>query len=537
MTTARNSTVDAEVLVVGAGFSGLAALYHFRNAGHHVMGVETNGDVGGAWYNNRYPGARCDVESHDYSLSMSPEVEQEWTWSERFSDADEIRRYLGFVANRLDLRRLISFSTTVTGMDWDETSRSWRVTFSERDPIRVRYVVMATGPLTSPIKPQFPGMDAFAGRILHTAEWPREEVDLHGHRVAVIGTGSSGVQAIPIIAEQAERLYVLQRTPNFVVPARNRPITEAEDRAVKATYRERRATVRTMSSAYLKELPTQSAFDVSEEERNARYQRFWDLGGTNITSAFTDLKTSEEANATLAAFIHGKIREIVRDPEVARKLMPTGYPVGARRICVGTNYYETFNRDNVELVDLLGTESITGFEARGIRTDRRLLEVDDIVLATGFDAMTGVLTRLDIKGANGELLRDAWRGGPVNHLGIAVHGFPNFFYLAGPGSPSVLANVVTTGEQQVEWLTELLNDQRDRGFTRIEAEAAAADAWVKHANELAEGTMFFKAKSWYIGANVPGKPRVFMPYAGGFPAYARRTEEVAAAGYSGFVRS
>lgn len=524
---------EIDIVIVGAGFSGLYALYRMRESGFRVALLEKADEVGGTWYWNRYPGARCDVESFDYSFSFSPELDQEWDWSERFATQPEILRYLVYVADRFDLRRDIRFGTTVTGAVYDESAARWQVRHTAGPEIAAQFLIMATGPLSVPIVPELPGLSEFRGRVLHTSDWPDEPVSFEGRAVAVIGTGSSGVQAIPLIAQQAGSLHVLQRTANYVVPAHNRVIDTQRLAEVKASYPQRRAQARSMSSAYIKEVATRSALEVDLEEREREYERHWRNGGPTINSAFTDIKTDERANRTLADFLHAKIRAIVADPQVAEALIPPGYPVGAKRICVGTDYYETFNRDTVTLVDLR-EEPLIAAGPTGLETSRRLIEVDDIVLATGFDAMTGALTRMDIRGTGGRALSGAWAQGPVNYLGMAVQGFPNMFFLGGPGSPSVLANVPPGSEAQINWIERCLTWMRAEGKAGIEATAEAQQQWIDHVNDLADRTLFRKAKSWYLGANVPGKANVFMPYAGGFPRYVNLCEEVAEDGYRGF---
>ncbi|SEO49583.1 flavin-containing monooxygenase [Trujillonella endophytica] len=528
--------VDVDAVVVGAGFAGLYAIHRLRGDGLSVRGFDGATDVGGTWYWNRYPGARCDVESLDYSFSFSPELEQEWNWTERYASQPEILRYLQFVADRLDLRRDITFGTRVDAAAFDEDSVTWTVRTSSGEEVRARFLLLATGPLSVANVPSLPGQETFAGRTFHTGGWPHEPVDFTGRRVAVIGTGSSGIQVAPRIAEQADHLYVLQRTPNYTIPAHNftwEPDALAE---AKAGYRERRARAWQNAGGSPNPAPTQGTFDVDEAERRRIFEERWAVGGARWLRTFTDTTSDHAANAEAVAFVHEKIRERVRDPEVAAKLSPTTYPIGARRVCVDTGYWDTFNRGDVTLVDVR-EDPIEGLEPAGLRLrSGRVVEIDDLVFATGFDAMTGAVTRLDIRGRDGRQLRDEWAEGPRTALGIAVAGFPNLFLLNGPGSPSVLANMVLTSEQQVNWVADALGYVRSHGLAALEAEPAAQDAWTEHCNSLAEHSMMFEADSWYIGANIPGKPRVLMFYLGGLPAYMRACDEVAADDYRGFVK-
>lgn len=525
--------MTADVLVVGAGFGGLYALHALERAGFDAIGVEAGEDVGGTWYWNRYPGARCDVASFDYSYSFSEELQQEWSWTEKYATQPEILAYLRHMADRFDLRRRIRFGTVVTSAHWEEESDTWEVTSGSGETWTVRHVVFATGVLSVPLRPDIPGLADFGGRVIHTSDWPAQGVDISGRDLLMIGTGSSGVQALPVLARDARSVTVLQRTANYVLPARNTAVTEAEQEAVKATYPQRRRTARALSSAYIKDLPTEAALAVNDETREQVFDRCYAAGGTGILSSFTDLKSDMRANDLLADHLGRRIADIVDDPETARILTPHGYPVGAKRLCVGTDYYETYNLDHVSIHDVAADPIIT-VEADGVRTKSRFFPADDIVLATGFDAMTGALSRIDIKGRDGVTLRDHWSAGPRNYLGLAMHGFPNVFMIGGPGSPSVLANVVTGDEQHVDWVVRCLEHLREAGATRIEPQETAEKEWVEHVDEIARGTLFYQANSWYLGANVPGKPRIFMPYAGGFPVYEARCDAVAAQGYRGF---
>ena len=495
---------------------------------------EAGSGVGGTWFWNRYPGARCDVESLEYSYSFSPELEQEWDWSERYAPQPEILRYINHVADRFDLRRDIQFDTRVTAAAFDETSGRWRVTTDRGDDVSARFCVMATGCLSAVTTPDIEGLRNFRGNWYHTGQWPHEGVDFSGQRVGVVGTGSSGIQSIPVIARQASHLVVFQRTPNFSLPARNEPLAPDTQAEVKAGYGILRDAARSSFSAIAVSAPTELALEVEPAERRRRYEAAWARGGLmSMTTTFRDLILDKAANDTAAEFIRSKIREIVVDPDVARVLTPTDHPFATKRPCLDTGYFETFNRDNVTLVDLRQTP-ITEIVPAGIRTTEGVHELDTIVFATGFDAMTGPLLRVDIRGRGDRPLGDKWSAGPRTYLGIATAGFPNLFILTGPGSPSVLSNMVMAIEQHVDWIADCLKFLGANGLGTIEATVEAEDAWVDHVNQLASATLIPRATSWYMGANVRGKPRVFLPYVGGFPQYRSTCDDVAADGYRGF---
>ncbi|MNO45134.1 Phenylacetone monooxygenase [compost metagenome] len=524
------------MVVVGAGFAGLYLIHRLRNLGFSVRAYEKGGDVGGTWYWNRYPGARCDVESMDYSYSFSEELQQEWEWSERYATQPEILRYIRHVAERFDLRRDIRFDTCVEAAEYDQTSATWRVRTSTGEQVRSRFFVMASGCLSSTKKPEIPGLESFAGPSYHTGLWPHEGVDFSGKRVAVIGTGSSAIQAIPEIAPQAAHLHVFQRTPNFSVPAHNRPLAAEEVRERKRSYPQYREQARHSYGGVPFAYNQQSALAVSAEERERRYRELWQCGGVFLTRAFGDLLIDKAANDTAVAFVHARIGEIVHDPHVAASLMPKSHPLGTKRICVDTDYYATYNRPNVTLVDL-SDDPIVAVTERGVRTLDHDFEFDALIFATGYDAMTGPLLAVDIRGVDGLSLRDKWSAGPRTYLGLATAGFPNLFMITAPGSPSVLSNMVVSIEQHVEWISELIATARAQGVRQVEAQVEAEDAWVAMVNQIAAGTLMMESNSWYLGANVPGKPRVFMPFAGGVDAYRGICDEVAAQGYRGFVLS
>lgn len=524
---------ELDAVIVGAGFAGLYMLHKLRGMGLRVRVYEAGQGVGGTWYWNRYPGARCDVQSMEYSYSFSRELQQDWKWSERYSGQPEILRYINHVADRFDLRRDVQLETRIEAAVYDEDDASWTLSSEQGELIRARYCIMATGCLSVPRAPEVTGLETFQGSVYHTGEWPHEGVDFRGQRVAVLGTGSSGIQSIPQIAEQAARLYVLQRTPNFSVPAMNGPLDPAHERYVKEHYDEIRSRARKSFGGTTVEVGPASALAVSDAEREKHYDERWGGGGFGLMFAYADLMVDASANQTAAAYVRQKIRGIVADPEVATLLSPTDHPIGTKRICVDTNYYETFNRKNVELVDLRKNplERIT---EKGVRIAGRELLVDSVVLATGFDAMTGALLKIDIRGRDDQSLRDKWEDGPRSYLGLQVAGFPNLFTITGPGSPSVLTNMLTSIEHHVDWIAEAIVYGREYGLVSMEAELDAEDAWVEHVLEIADKTLYPSANSWYLGANVPGKPRVFMPYVGGLHAYIEKCEQVVQNDYQGF---
>jgi len=522
-----------DALVVGAGFAGMYMLHRLRGLGLRVRVLEAGDGVGGTWYWNRYPGARCDVESVQYSYQFSPELEQDWTWSERYATQPEILRYANHVADRFNLRRDIQFDTRVRSAVFDEASALWTLTTSTDEVFVAPFCVMATGCLSATNRPRIAGLDTFAGPVYHTGEWPHEPVDFRGKVVGVIGTGSSAIQSIPVIAEQAEHLYVFQRTPHYTVPAHNAPLEPGYVSTVKANYRELRARAKRAFSGIDFRINPASALEVDEQARRREYEDRWNYGGTTFMGAFSDLLFNRDANETAAEFVRGKIRSIVRDPEVAQALSPRDI-IGCKRLCVDTDYYATFNRPNVTLVDVSRTpiESVT---PDGVRANGTVYRLDALVLATGFDAMTGALNRIDIRGSGGRSLKDKWHEGPKSYLGLMIAGFPNLFTVTGPGSPSVLTNMLPSIEQHVEWIAECIAHLRERGIARMEATAEAEEAWVEHVRQVAGPNLRSVCSSWYVGANVPGKPRVFMPYIGGFPQYVAKCEEVVEAGYAGFV--
>ncbi len=528
------ATTEVDVVVVGAGFAGMYLLHRLRGLGMSAVVIEAADDVGGTWYWNRYPGARCDIQSLDYSYSWDPELEHEWRWSEKYATQPEILRYAQHVADKHDLRRDIRFATRVGAAVWDETAARWHVSTDRGEHYVCRSYVMASGCLSMPKQVDIEGADRFAGDVYFTSTWPHEGVDLTGKRVAVIGTGSSAIQSVPVMARQASSLTVFQRTPNFSIPAHNGPIPADKQAAIDAGRDEYRAAARLSPGGVPRELATVGALQVSEEERNAGFEAGWQAGGIfEIFGAFNDTGANEKANDFLAEFIRNKIRSIVHDPATAEDLCPTDHPAGTKRPCVDTGYYETFNLPHVRLVNLR-KHPIATITERGVDLVDESLEFDVIVFATGFDAMTGAIVAVDITGRDGRTLRDEWAAGPVNYLGLMVEGFPNLFMITGPGSPSVLSNMMVSIEQHVDWIADCVAHLRAEGLDSIEATPTAQAGWVQHVNDFANISLLPKANSWYMGANVPGKPRVCLPYVGGVGNYRLICDEVVSKGYLGF---
>jgi cation diffusion facilitator CzcD-associated flavoprotein CzcO len=527
---------DLDAVIVGAGFSGLYQLHLLRDRlGLAALVLETGSGVGGTWYWNRYPGARCDSESHSYCYTFSEDISRKWEWSERYPGHAEVRRYLDFVASELDLKRDIRFNRRVTGARYDAEANRWHVTTEKGERFTAKFLIAAVGCLSTANVPKIPGLDGFGGRWFHTGQWPHEGVDFAGKRVGQIGTGSTGIQAAPVIAETAAHLTVFQRTANYSVPARNGPLGDEFRRYVKTNSGEIRRVMHATPNGHPFVIKDRSAFDVTPEQRQALYEAAWEKGGLQFRATFRDLLVDKAANDTASDFIRAKIRQIVNDPATAEKLADIDHPYAAKRPPIDTDYFETFNRDNVSLVDLR-SEPIETITPSGIRTSKAEYPLDIIVFATGFDAMTGPLLRMDIRGRDGLPLAQAWNSGPRNYLGLQVAGFPNLFTVTGPGSPSVLCNMPVAIEQHVEWITDCISHMRQQGMERIEARPEAMERWVAHVNEAANATLLPQARhSWYLGANVPGKPRVFMPYAGGMARYRQICADVAAKGYEGFA--
>lgn len=527
---------SVDVTVVGAGFAGMYALHRLRTMNMSAQVFEAGDDVGGTWYWNRYPGARCDVESVEYSYSFDDSLQQEWEWTERYSAQPEILKYAQHVADRFDLRRDIQFSTRVISAHYNENDHSWTTTTDRGDVITSRFIVFATGCLSSANIPHFEGAESFTGQTYHTGQWPHEGVDFTGKRVGIIGTGSSAVQSIPHIAEQAQHLYVFQRTASFAVPARNEDIDHEYVKWVKENYGPFRDANRQMSAAFGSTVPRgdRSALEVSHDELWEDLETRWQRGGFGFLSGFTDFLLDRNANDLASEFVREKIANIVKDPETAKNLMPSQV-LGCKRLIIDTGYYETFNRSNVTLVPV-DQHPIDKITATGIVTNGHEYECDAIVYATGFDAMTGSLLKIDIRGKNNVTLSDAWSAGPVTYLGLMTAGFPNMFMVSGPGSPSVLTNMIMSIEQHIEWITDCFGYMQTHQTHTIETTSDAQDEWVHYVNAVAERTLYPSCNSWYLGANVEGKPRVFMPLIG-FPGYVTKCNEVVANGYRGFTFS
>ena len=523
-----------DAVVIGAGFAGMYMLHRLREMGLAVRVFEAGHGVGGTWYWNRYPGARCDSESMYYSYSFLPDLEKEWPLLERYPGQPEILRYLEHVADRLDLRRDITFNTRVTSVVYDDATNRWRVRTSDGTEVAATYCITAVGCLSTANKPHFPGADTFEGETLYTAAWPHEPVDLGGKRVGIIGTGASAIQAIPVLAEQSGHLTVFQRTPQFTLPAGNGPLDPKFVEMWKANYGEWRRRGKHSAGGFPFPASDVSALEVTHDERIAAYEGGWEQGGFMfLAGTYNDLLIDERANRTAADFVRAKIDEIVHDPDVAEKLKPHDYPLGTKRIPLDTNYYDTFNRPNVTLVDLRRAP-IHEITPTGIRTAEGDHDLDVIVYATGFDAMTGPLLALDIHGRDGQALEERWAHGPKTYLGLGIPGFPNLFTITGPGSPSVLSNMPVSIEQHVEWIRDCIGYMREHGIDAIEATEEAEAEWTDHVQEAAQATLFPKAASWYMGANIPGKPRLFLPYIGGVGNYRIKCDEVAAHDYEGF---
>jgi len=523
-----------DVVVVGAGFAGMYMLHRLRGQGLSARVYEQGGDVGGTWYWNRYPGARCDVESMQYSYSFSDELQQEWDWSERYAPQPEILKYANHVADRFKLRSDIQLNTRVDRAVFDEAANSWQVATSDGNTVTAKYVVLATGCLSNARMPDIKGLKDFKGKVYHTGHWPHERIDFTGLRVGVIGTGSSGIQSVPVIAEQASHLTVFQRTANFSIPARNAALTSEEREAFRTKYPEIRRFAREEArNGIYTDMPDRGALDDGDNERRSKYDARWTRGGLTFMSVYNNLALDKAANDTAANFVREKIAEIVRDPQTAKLLQPNNHPIGSKRICIDSDYFATFNRPNVTLVDIR-SNPIEEILPNAVRTGAKDYEVDALVLATGFDAMTGSVARIDIRGRNGQTLNQKWAEGPKTYLGLMSAGFPNLFIITGPGSPSVLSNMIVSIEQHVDWITDCIAYMRNRGLDSMEANKEAEDKWVAHVNEVAHTTLYPQANSWYMGANIPGKPQIFMPYIGGVGAYRQICNDVAAKGYEGF---
>jgi cyclohexanone monooxygenase len=522
-----------DAVVVGAGFAGLYMLHRLRGLGFTARVYEAGGGVGGTWYWNRYPGARCDVESMQYSFSFSEELDQQWDWSEKYAPQPEILSYANHVADRFDLRPHIRFDTRVTAATFDVTAKCWRIETDRGDQVSAKFCIMAVGCLSAANRPPFRDIEAFRGPIYHTGEWPHDGVDFTGLRVGVIGTGSSAIQSIPIIAQQASSLTVFQRTATYSVPAWNQELTPEYRKTIKADYPALRAKARARPTGFYFPFNMKPALEATAEERERQYEEAWERGGLPFLGAFGDLLFEKAANDTIAEFARRKIREIVRDPATAELLCPDNV-FGCKRLCVDTGYFETYNLPHVKLVDVSKTP-IERFTADGIVVDATEYPLDAVVCATGFAAMTGSFDRIRITGRNGLTLSEKWQAGPRAYLGVASAGFPNLFTITGPGSPSVLASMIQAIEQHVDWMVDCMAHLRDLGAATLEPLPRYEDEWIEHVNEVSKVSLRSTCSSWYVGANIPGRPRVFMPYIGGFPVYVQKCNEVMSNGFEGFA--
>ena len=532
--TAEPRQIDAAI--IGAGFAGLRAIHKLRDEiGLSVQAYETGDGVGGTWYWNRYPGARCDSESFYYCFSFDEDLAQDWEWTGKYPEQPEIERYLNHVADRFDMRRSISLSTRVTRCTFDDDTNLWEVETEHGERVRARYLVTAVGCLSAFNLPDIPGRDSFTGPYFHTARWPSEGFDFTGMRAALVGTGSTGIQATPHIAAQADQLTVFQRTPNFTVPARHAAFKPEDQAEIKKNYASIFARTRESPAGFPYFPIDRETMKTPPDERQRILEGLWEEGGFKfLWGGFRDLTRDPQANEIASEFIRDKIRGIVEDPETAELLCPKDHPYGSKRPPIDTDYYVTYNRDNVKLVDIK-TNAIEEITPTGLRlANGEQYELDVIVYATGFDAMTGALLRMDVKGSKGVPLSDVWGDGPRTLLGLQVAGFPNMFTITGPGSPSVLVNMPTAIEHHVDWIADCITRMQARGETRVEATEAAQSAWGEHVAEVAQASLVGKANSWYVGANIPGKPRVVSPYCGGQPLYKERCQAVVDGGYEGF---
>jgi cation diffusion facilitator CzcD-associated flavoprotein CzcO len=527
---------QVDAVVVGAGFGGVYMVHRLRAMGLSVIGIEAGSNVGGVWYWNRYPGARCDVFSIDYSYSFSDEIQQEWTWSEEYAAQPEILAYANFVADKLDIRRSFRFDTRVLRAVYDDDRQVWVLDTDRGEPVTAKFCVMATGPLSIPKDIDFEGVEDFEGEIYRASKWPHAPVSFAGKRVGVVGTGSSGIQIVPTVAEEAEQLFVFQRTPSFTFPMRNKPLEEDYCAQVKSHYGTLRHIGRATFTGGCRPISTRPLFSVTVAEREALLEDAWRQGGRVLMGLFSDVLINPEANEIVAEFVRRKIGEVVHDSQIAERLKPRGYPIFSRRPCLDTGYYEAFNRPNVHLVDCLD-EPIERLTRRGVQTRHREVELDALILATGFDGLTGAMLAMDVRGRGGRDLKDKWRSGARSYLGLAVEGFPNLFMVCGANGPSALANIVILNEENGDWIGDCIDYMRSQGFQAVEARLDHEDRWVKTVSDLADKSLIPKADTWYVGANIEGKARVFPIYTGGLNRYRDICDDVAADGYRGFAFS
>ncbi|MDJ0979694.1 MAG: NAD(P)/FAD-dependent oxidoreductase [Erythrobacter sp.] len=523
-----------DAVVVGAGFGGMYMAYKLREMGLDFVGFEAADDVGGVWYWNRYPGARCDLMSVDYSYGFSREIEQEWTWSEQFAAQPEILAYAKFVADRLNLRPLFQFETRVVSAKWDDDRSLWIVATDKGDVFEATYCIMATGPLSVPKEPEFGPLSNFKGELYRTASWPKENVSFEGKRVGLIGTGSTGIQVVPEVAKEAKELYVFQRTPSFTMPMRNTKFDDEFTSELKRHYPQIRSVAYNSPLGGVRPQSTRPYFSIPLEQRQSLMEDAWKQGGLAFLGTFSDLLINEEANEEVAEFVRGKIRQVVKDPETAEKLIPRGYPIFARRPCLDTHYYEAFNQPNVHLIDCIGNE-IERLSDNAVHTQNETVELDALIIATGFDGMTGALLNFEVTGKGGLPLADKWADGASSYLGMMMHGFPNMFLICGPNGPAVLANIISLNEQNVDWICALIDHISETGQHCFEVTQEAEDQWMDEVRSLAELTLVSKAKTWYTGANIQGKPRGLTVYTGGFKRYRDSCDEIAAKGYEPLV--
>lgn len=528
--------VRLDAVVVGAGFGGMYMTYRLREMGLSFVSIEAGEDVGGVWYWNRYPGARCDLMCIDYSYGFSPEIEQEWTWSEQFAHQSEILAYANFVADRLDLREHYKFATRVASTTWDESRSLWVVKTNDGAVFEATYCLMATGPLSIPKDPEFPGLDDFQGEIYRAARWPHEPVSFAGKRVGLVGTGSTGVQIVPVVAEEAGELYVFQRTPSFSLPMRNAKLEPEYVAEIKRNYAGIRAAARNSALGGVRPSSTRPFFSLPPDQRQSLMEDSWKRGGHAFLGTFSDLLQNPEANEHVAEFVRSKISEVVKDPETAEKLKPRGYPIFARRPCLDTNYYEAYNEPHVHLVDCLN-DPIERVTEKGMKTASQEVELDALILATGYDGLTGAMLAVDVTGRGGISLRDKWRDGARSWMGLMVAGFPNMFMICGANGPAALANIITLNEQNVAWICGLIEHMRANGLATVEANEDAESRWMDQVFALAENTLVSKANTWYTGTNVEGKPRGLTLYTGGFLKYSEACAAVQTGGYSEMIFS
>ncbi|AOH83308.1 cyclohexanone monooxygenase [Sphingomonas panacis] len=523
-----------DAIVVGAGIGGLYAVYKLREMGLSVLGIEAGDNVGGVWYWNRYPGARCDLLTIDYCYTFSPEVDAEWSWSEQFAAQPEILEYINFVADRHDLRKEYLFETRVARAAYDEARQIWIYTTGTGQTFEATYAIMATGPLSVPKVPEFEDIDSFKGEMYYSGRWPKEPVSYEGKRVGVVGVGSTGIQIIPVIAKQAKEVVVFQRTPSFTMPMRNHKYTPEYVAEIKRNLPGMRTHARNSFVGGVRPSGHRPYFSLPPEHRRAILESAWQNGGHTVLGSFSDLMQNEQANEQVADFVRGKISEVVKDPQTAETLKPRGYPIFARRACLDTDYYETYNEPHVSLVDCF-KEPIVGLTETGVRTASREFPIDMLILATGYDGLTGALMAFDVAGRNGRTINEEWAGGAHSHLGLMMKGFPNLFMICGPNGPSALANIFTINEQNVNWIADAITHMRGQSLAAMEPTESAERGYMELVSSLAEHTLLSKANTWYTGTNVAGKARGLSIYTGGFNTYSDLCKAAADAGYPGFV--